>query len=68
MKVNDFTLFKVSEAHPLGDALIDKGKMRAKALVKLMKRNDSLGIATICQSVDPDPDIMHDFLEHYLNA
>ena len=68
MKVNDFTLFKVSESHLLGDTLLEKGKMRAKDLKKLMKRNDVLGIATIVQSVDTDPAIMHDFLEHYITS
>lgn len=67
MKVNDFTLFKVQEAHALSDeTLLDKGEMRAKELKQLMKRNDALGIATIVQSVDNDPEIMHDFLEHYI--
>jgi transcription initiation factor IIE alpha subunit len=67
MKVNDFTLFKVQEAHTLTDeALVEKGEMRAKEVKELMKRNDALGIATIVQSVDNDPEIMHDFLEHYI--
>jgi len=67
MKVNDFTLFKVQEAHALTDeALVEKGEMRAKEVKELMKRNDALGIATIVQSIDNDPEIMHDFLEHYI--